>query len=378
MEQPLVPPFLPSGALLPPAQPAAQPPVQPAAQPAAKPSARGKPRGQVAMGMGGFPKGGADGKGGKGKGFYGAKGRQAPAAPENFTVDESVRFKGTVSVFNKWQGYGFIELEQKGVVPNDKLFVHWSNILSTDRFPFLLKDQEVEFSIIKSPAGWGPYRTMSLRATRITMLGGATIAVQDSLDAEKKSFVGSQFQRFNGTLKFYNPARWFGYIVVDDGQGLGEEVPKEIRVDESEMNCGGRRPQQRLENVRVEFGIVRNRREAYLAYNVCMEGGQPFTKPNLEHRQVVDLTEYHGTVNFFNARAGWGFITPVAGSIFPPVVQESMHAALEKAKQKGKPGADIYFARLDCVSGFKPQQGNTVVFKLYMDDKGVGACEING
>lgn len=331
------------------------------------------------MGWGGMQKG-CFPKGGKGmpKGCFGGKGRKpAPSVPDDFTIDPEARFKGKVTTFYKWHGYGFIDIEPNGLIPNDKLFVHWSNVMSTDRFPFLVKDQEVEFSIVKWVSGWGPNKTTSLRAQRVTQVGGGAISVQDQLDGEKKTFVGSQFARYRGTLKFYDPSRWFGYVIIDDGQLMGTDVPKEIRIEEAEVNCGGRRPKQKLENLKVEFGIVKNRRDNYLAYNMTLPGGIPITKANLEHRQLVDGAVYSGTVNFFNIREGWGFITPAPTVPLPPVVQQKLMEAMEKAREKGKAGADLYFAKLDCAPGFKPQPGAIVTFKLYVDDKGAGACDVS-
>merc|ERR1740130_2047874 len=89
---------------------------------------------------------------GKGQWGGGGGGQQAwtprkppPAAPDGLSVDSSARYTGTCEAYFKWKGYGFLTMSQTGIVPNDRLFCHWRNVQSDDRFPFLVKGLEVEF-----------------------------------------------------------------------------------------------------------------------------------------------------------------------------------------------------------------------------------------
>eukprot|EP00913_Durusdinium_trenchii_P014260 g13378.t1 len=71
-----------------------------------------------------------------------AKAAATPASapsvlPDDFTVDKDARYTGSVIDFNKWRGFGHITMDEKGVVPGDKVFVHWKNIQTDDRFPRL-------------------------------------------------------------------------------------------------------------------------------------------------------------------------------------------------------------------------------------------------
>mmetsp|Transcript_106216 Transcript_106216/g.298663 ORF Transcript_106216/g.298663 Transcript_106216/m.298663 type:complete len:232 (-) Transcript_106216:72-767(-) len=230
------------------------------------------------------------GKGGYGKGSWGwgwgpAWGgggyRSRPkAAPENFNLPPDRRLLGTVQVYKKFEGYGFLTPDEKGLVPDDKVFVHWKSLQSNDRFPFLTQDMKVEFSIEKVEKRG----VMTLAATAVSLPGGDKLALQDAIDLENKTFVGGQSVRYTGTMKFFNPKSGFGYIVIDDGFQYDQEgVPKEIRADSSELNAGGANAGP-MENARVEFGIWKNKKDVFKAYNVTLPGGLPLPPTEAEQK----------------------------------------------------------------------------------------------
>jgi len=296
-------------------------------------------------------------------------------------VDKDARYTGTVTSYAKWQGYGFIQPDQADLVPGDKLWVHWSNIQTDDRYPFLTKDLKVEFGLMKWVTGRGQWETTSLRAKMVTNVGGAAIALQDQLDAEKKEFLGSQSQRYKGMLKFYVPKQGYGYVAIDEGLSLGEDAPKELRVEEPEVNCGGKRPTSFMENTPVEFGIVKNKKGQYMVYNMTMPGGVPLSKANLEHRELQGAQTFRGTISHFHWRQGWGFIVPETTSFLPPHIQQALVKQQEAAKAKSKkeemPTQVFYFTKNDVARDVNPKQDLKVVFKAYLDDKGVGACDVS-
>jgi len=311
------------------------------------------------------------GYGGKGKGNTP---QPPPALPEGYELDADARFTGTVTHYHKWQGYGFIKPSQEGAIPNDKLYVHWSNIQSSDRFPFLLPDQEVEFGLMK----WTQSGRTTLRAKTVTGPGGKLVAVQDDLDAQRKQFVGGQMLRYTGKLKFYNPRQAFGYVVLDDGFQLEEGVPKELRVEEAEVNAGGKRPQVWMENIDVEFGIVKNKRGQFLAYNMTLPGGAPLLRDTLENRKLLGANRYAGTIAYFNWQKGWGLITPDPTVPLPGEVAQKLVEQQDAIRAKGKEptGAAIYFRRPDVARGMKLDKDTKLTFALYIDDNGAGAGEV--
>lgn len=218
----------------------------------------------------GVPKGWGKGWG---KGWSGGKGkgaRRPQALPEGYEVNPAVTYTGTVSAYYKFQGYGFITPDEKGVIPNDKVFVFWKNINTTDRYPSLSKDMQVQFTVaVVEKQG-----VQTLQAENLTMPGGAPISVQDELDT-KKEYVGCQSYRYTGTLKFFLPKQGYGYIRIDPGYQYDKEgVPEEIRVESDEMNCGGGNPAY-VENLKVEFGIWVTPRDAFKGYNVTLPNGAP-------------------------------------------------------------------------------------------------------
>lgn len=244
--------------------------------------------GKDGKGYGGWGKGWPMWGFGKGWGYKGKGGGKAPpknTVDENFVVDSAKRYTGTVAEYKKFQGYGFITPAETGVFPGDKVFVHWQGLKSNDRYPSLVKDMEIQFSIEKVEKRG----VTTLKAIDVSMPNGDAIAIQDAADAEKKEFVGGINLRYTGTMKFFTIKRGFGYIKIDDGFQYGEEpVPKEIRAELAECNAGGRNPADMTE-MAVEFGIWKTKKGAYKAYNVTLPGGA--TLPPVEPAAAAAAAE---------------------------------------------------------------------------------------
>lgn len=328
-----------------------------------------------------------------GKGQKGAGSKPLPTVPDNFEVDAQARYTGTVSVYNKWKGFGFINLSTKGVVPEDRIFVHWRNIQSEDRFPFLEKDMEVEFGLMKwkerSNGNWKMVTT--LRCKTVTQVGGQPICLQDSSDAEQKTFVGGQDTRYTGKLKFYEPRSGFGYVTMNEGYALEEGVPKELRVERAEVNAGGKQPVA-MENLEVEFGIWKTKKGAFKVYNMTLPGGLPLTQERLEHRAVDTSIQLEGKVEMWSFKQGWGFIKVEDESTISADVRQKLEEQMQNAKQraekkKGQKAGEVkinekddalmfYFRRGDLKDVGKLSKDDKVIFHAYTDDKGAGACNI--
>lgn len=297
--------------------------------------------------------------------------------PREFEVDKTARYQGTVTAYYKWSGYGFIVPDTPGLVPDGQLFVHWRNIQTDDRVPFLVKDMKVEFGMMKYKDR--KHSIVGLRAKTVTLPGGGMVALQDEIDAQKKTFVGGQMTRYTGVLKFYDARRRFGYVTIDDGFTLEETVAKEIRVEDTEVNCAGRPPQKYLEKLAVEFGIWKDRKGRHLVYNMTLPGGIPLTEANLEHR-VLQQGSFQGAISRWNWQGKWGLIKPAPDVQLPPAVLAKMTEMLQNSQAKGKPAqeAALYFRSSDLAKGCTSwiKVGQACTFQAYMDDKGAGACEI--
>merc|ERR1719313_2911501 len=319
------------------------------------------------------------GKGkGKGKGFKGGGWKSPPKtikADAAEALDTTATYTGTVDKFNKFKGYGWIKMDKAGVVPGDSLFVYYKSIESEDRFPQLLKDMKVQFALHKYKSQKGT----SVRAKRVALPGGGAVAIQDQEDAEKKAFVGGQNLRYTGELKFYRARQGYGYVKMDPGFKTSEPVPEEIRVEEAEMNCGGKKPFG-LKEVKVEFGIWKTPKGAFKAYNMTLPKGIPITKDALENRKITSPTLYKGTIVRNLWKQGYGYVSPTAGQKIPKNVTDKMAAMKKETEEKGKKVTDdsvLYFRTGDIEEGKWLKKGQEVQFKIYLDDKGAGACEIH-
>eukprot|EP00408_Alexandrium_pacificum_P020040 CAMPEP_0171209048 /NCGR_PEP_ID=MMETSP0790-20130122/28397_1 /TAXON_ID=2925 /ORGANISM="Alexandrium catenella, Strain OF101" /LENGTH=163 /DNA_ID=CAMNT_0011674651 /DNA_START=6 /DNA_END=497 /DNA_ORIENTATION=+ len=162
---------------------------------------------------------------------------------------------------------------------------------------------------------------------------------------------------------------------MDDGYALSEPVPKELRVDLMEVNAGGKQPPF-VKDIDVEFGIMKTLRGQFKGYNLTLPGGIPMTYEGLEHRTVLGSKSFQGTTKFYNWRKGWGFIKPADLNALPPNVVAKVKEMQSRAKKDAEPM--LYFRRVDVNQGVeKLGDGVEVTFKVYTDDKGAGACEVN-
>lgn len=319
--------------------------------------------------------GGYGGYGGKGlaKGWTPPVRKPPPTVPADYQVDVNARYFGTVIFYHKYRGYGFIE-PMETEIPTEKVFVHWKQISSDDRFPILVKGLEVEFSLMT----WNQRGLNTLRANNVTLVGGLNIALQDELDANEKIFVGGQHLRYTGTLKFYSPRHGFGYVLMDQGYDVDASVPSELRVDHEEVNAAGQQPVH-MRNIAVEFGIYRNDRGQFKVYNMTLQGGHPLTQDALENRISMGVGTYRGLIAFWNWRQGYGFIRPEPNCLLPEKVVAKLAEQAEAARQRGKRVAEdtlLYFRKADVALGLNPMQGSKVGFQVYIDDKGAGACDV--
>lgn len=296
-------------------------------------------------------------------------------------VDGQLRYTGVVKRYYKWKGAGFIDLDQEGVVPGDNVFVHWSNLQTDDRYPFLIEGMRVEFGLQVwrfQKRKWQARKEAQIRAKYVTEIGGALLAVQDSIDSQKKIFVGDQQSRYAGTLEYYDPKAGTGWAVIDDGLALESEVPKRLLVEEPEVNAGGKRP-QKMGSLKVEFGIWKSKTGQYKVYNMTLPDNVKMTRENLEKRQLAGSQMFNGTICQWWWKQGWGFISPQSTAKYPLFVKQKL-SEMQAAAQRKADGREVpqvlYFSQNDLHRGFNPKKGNLCSFQIYTDDKGVGATNI--
>lgn len=302
--------------------------------------------------------------------------------PSTTKVDEKTRFKGTVLRYNKQGGYGFVKPEKSGVVPGDEVMVYWKEIKSTDRWPFLYKDLDVEFNLAKYEKANGS--GCIIKGTEVTLPGKKAVNLQDELE-DKKEYIHSKATRFSGVVKYYNAAEGYGSVTLDEGYAGVEDVPAEaLRVVRAEINSGSEAPCLR-KDLKIEFGIQKNLKGNYSCYNVTLPGGDSLERNVVEERKEEGKTTYNGEVSFFSVQKGYGYIKPDSISKFPAKCKKALEedAAASKAKLEKK-GQDkkstaleplVYFRRGDMSENFV-KRGTKVSFRLYQDIRGVGALAV--
>lgn len=66
--------------------------------------------------------------------------------------------KSIVKWFNNYKGFGFIVNEKE----TEDIFVHYSAILSDEQFKTLIKDEIVEFDLVKTKKGYKAKNVISI------------------------------------------------------------------------------------------------------------------------------------------------------------------------------------------------------------------------
>jgi CspA family cold shock protein len=146
-------------------------------------------------GFGGNDRGGfAGGGGGGGAGFRGGGGGGMP--PQ--VVGEG---KGVVKFFNPQKGFGFIVRDDGG----EDVFVHISAVEQAG-LTDLADGQPLEFTLVD--------RGGRVSATNLR-IEGEPMAVERAERGPQRQLTGEKAQ---GTVKFFNSMKGFGFIQRDDGQ----------------------------------------------------------------------------------------------------------------------------------------------------------------
>merc|ERR1719215_1110261 len=107
------------------------------------------------------------------------------------------------------------------------------------------------------------------------------------------------------------------------------------------------------------------------------------TQSALENRQPVSGQMYRGEVQMWFWKSGWGFIRAEPSFPLPAEVRDKMtqqaQEAKRRAEERGKTGSDeelLYVRREDVLPGVQLEKGMQVMFQIYVDDKGVGATQV--
>jgi len=198
--------------------------------------------------------------------------------------DEEVeeRSTGTVLEFDARRGFGFI-LPEGEDDQTKKIFCHWKQIQTEDRWPQLSEKLVVEYTLKKDDKG-------KLQAEDVTMIGGDKISIGD---VDNKNY--NMDQKYKGKVNFYDRLKGFGFIIPEETiEWSGETVDKEkgIYVPREEIITEDEPPA--LNNgMKVEFYVYKSDK-GLAAGHVSAVGGGKIVFKNTGQKRRRDFGGWGG------------------------------------------------------------------------------------
>jgi len=278
------------------------------------------------------------------------------------------------------------------------VLVHWSNLITDDKWPCIKKGTEVEFELVEKDDNG------KRSAKEVTLVGGEKIPVFVPDNSDR---VSNDDDIYSGSIKFYDGRKGFG-IITPDEEITWEDITTKDGVFFSRdaiVSTGAAKGMvlNLRHDTKVTFKIHKDKR-GLGAHELQNEAGTPLeyearkpraagvkrkrkrkskktankkpakkakvvkpkkTKEELLAEREVDEEEnlYTGTVKFYRAKKDFGFIA----------IDEEITFSDVTAKEK------IYVMKEDIVSQSEEVGLNAdtkVIFKVYKDSMGIGACEV--
>jgi len=299
--------------------------------------------------------------------------------------------KGTVVRFYRSRGFGFIKPAEGG----KNVLVHWSNLVTDDKWPYVKRGTEVEFELVEKDDNG------KRSAKEVTLVGGEKIPVFTPDNSDR---VMNDDDVYSGTIKFYDFRKGFGVIKPDEeitwndvttedgvffrrdaivstgaAKGMvlnlrrGKKVTFKVHTDKKGL---GAHELQNEDGNPLEYEPRKPRTGGQKRKRSTKKGSKKPTKKRkvavvrktkeelIEERNVDEEENlYTGIVKSYNKEKDFGFIT----------IDEDITYDGVTAKDK------IYVMKEDIVCSSDEIGLNVdskVIFKIYKDSKGLGACEV--
>jgi len=273
-------------------------------------------------------------------------------------VTPGVKYKGTVKNYFFRRRFGWIQPDDEGderrFLTKD-IYVAREDILTKDFPPGLRAGTKVQFELYEDDRGLG--------ACRVTGENGELLEVNSvRKDFENKVFTGV-------VEKF----RLNGYLFIKPDENLKEfgMWGTDIHGDCESINTE-QRPARVLEKTKVTFKLTRDR-NGFHAIDINDADGNPIVVADEDiqedahpHERQIYPEIFEGTVQSFSWAKGSGWVKPK--ELSPELRTKTTH-------REGY----IYFYRRDLISEdkvFGVHEDVKVRFRCYIDEKGIGACEI--
>jgi len=179
-------------------------------------------------------------------------------------IDDGDRITGTVVEFDARRGFGFLIPEDEED-KSKKVFCHWKDIQSDDRWPRLKEKMMVEYTPAKDKG--------KVKATKISLVGGEKVNIGE--DSEKNYNMDTKYK---GKVEFYDGAKGFGFIkpILESDETIewaGETLDKKkgLYVAREEIITDST-PVGLNDGMKVEFNIYHGSK-GLAAGRVCAVGG---------------------------------------------------------------------------------------------------------
>jgi len=296
------------------------------------------------------------------------------------------KVKGTMVRFFRGRGFGFIKPQEGG----KEVFVHWEDLVTDDHYPYVEKGTEVEFLLVESDG--------NRSAKEVTLADGEEIPVFTKPYEDREV---NEDEVYMGAIKFFDGRKGFGFVEPDQEISWGEVSSGEglfFKRDSFVAVNAGKGMMLRIpDGMRVSFKVYKDKK-GLGACEIQKEDQTPIegeprpekkqgggrkrkrkggdgnkkatkrvkkTKEELIEEREIDEEEttYIGTVKYYKPEKEFGFITITEDITFKDItVKEKIFVMKE----------DIvcYADEVNLLTD------SEVMFKIYKDSKGLGACEV--